>query len=423
MKERPIFLLFLYQLFLFAVFDTPIIAQTAKSAKPSASPQIKSESRPFAYTIIDNLPPNYLGHSYGDLYRALINREKVVTRGEYESTYDYKLRIIKLDYKPLIGTTNYQSRFAFTFYPDSEQFSMKYDPDTNDLDIVATWTRRFEFGVYPARSLSLTWSESSRKIGSYIGRNAFNRSVRVSVYRNDSFYLVTDLRNLETIGKTFDNRSLSSPVFMSYDGGSASATLKAAIPMTPNEARLAKLNLRILVVGHLAVKSIFVNQSRETPEITDPYDRHNFDHAINLVVEEIWIYDYPSGKVLLRFGVNDAKGKESSPAASTRPDEATPKPAPMTISDGVTQEMKIISKPRPGYTDAARQANTQGTVILSVTFLASGQVGSISTVKGLPNGLTEQAFAAARRITFEPAKKDGVAQSVTKQIEYPFSIY
>ncbi len=90
---------------------------------------------------------------------------------------------------------------------------------------------------------------------------------------------------------------------------------------------------------------------------------------------------------------------------------------------GVSQGIKILSKPRPGYTDAARQNNIQGTVILRVTFQANGQIGGISPVKGLGNGLTEQAIAAARRISFEPAKVNGVAQSVTKQIEYTFSIY
>ena len=89
----------------------------------------------------------------------------------------------------------------------------------------------------------------------------------------------------------------------------------------------------------------------------------------------------------------------------------------------VTQNLAITSKPRPGYTDAARQANIQGTVILRVTFLGSGQIGSISAVKGLPNGLTEQAIAAARRIAFQPKLVDGQPQSVTKQIEYTFSIY
>ena|SRR5436190_588779 len=89
----------------------------------------------------------------------------------------------------------------------------------------------------------------------------------------------------------------------------------------------------------------------------------------------------------------------------------------------VSTPFKIISKPRPGYTDSARQANIQGTVILRVTFMANGSIGSISAVKGLPNGLTEQAIAAARRIAFTPAQANGVPQSVTKQIEYSFSIY
>jgi len=89
----------------------------------------------------------------------------------------------------------------------------------------------------------------------------------------------------------------------------------------------------------------------------------------------------------------------------------------------VTTNLQITSKPRPGYTDSARQANIQGTVTLRVTFLGNGQIGSISPVKGLPNGLTEQAIAAARRISFEPKKVDGQGVSVTKVIEYTFSIY
>jgi len=97
--------------------------------------------------------------------------------------------------------------------------------------------------------------------------------------------------------------------------------------------------------------------------------------------------------------------------------------APPPVRSVVTQKLSITSKPRPGYTDSARQANIQGTVILRVTFLGSGQIGSISPVKGLPNGLTEQAIAAARRISFTPQMAGGVPQSVTKQIEYTFSIY
>lgn len=89
----------------------------------------------------------------------------------------------------------------------------------------------------------------------------------------------------------------------------------------------------------------------------------------------------------------------------------------------VTTPLRIISKPRPGYTDAARTNGVQGTLRLRVTLLANGQIGSITPVTRLPHGLTEQAIAAARQIRFEPKKVNGVAQSVIQTIEYSFSLY
>lgn len=90
---------------------------------------------------------------------------------------------------------------------------------------------------------------------------------------------------------------------------------------------------------------------------------------------------------------------------------------------GPTEGVKILSKPRANYTDAARQANLQGKVVLRVTFSANGSIGAISVISGLGSGLTEQAIAAARGMRFEPAKKGGVPYSVTKPVEYSFTIY
>lgn len=94
-----------------------------------------------------------------------------------------------------------------------------------------------------------------------------------------------------------------------------------------------------------------------------------------------------------------------------------------TIRRGETVGVKVLSQPRAAYTDAARQAGIQGKVVLRVTFQADGSIGAISAVSGLPNGLTERAIAAARSIRFEPAKRNGVPYSVTRTIEYSFTIY
>ena len=92
-------------------------------------------------------------------------------------------------------------------------------------------------------------------------------------------------------------------------------------------------------------------------------------------------------------------------------------------SKGFNGKLRILSKPTPGYTEAARSENVEGSVVLSVTFLASGNIGAVSAVKTLPNGLTERAISAAKEIEFEPATENGQPVSVTKQVEYTFSIY
>lgn len=115
-------------------------------------------------------------------------------------------------------------------------------------------------------------------------------------------------------------------------------------------------------------------------------------------------------------GIGDGTGPGTGGGPPPPPPATKPRPA-------VTTSMKIISKPRADYTDAARQNNVQGTVTLKVTFLASGQIGSISPVSGLPYGLTEKAIAAARSIRFEPQMVDGVAKTVTKTVQYSFTIF
>lgn len=118
-------------------------------------------------------------------------------------------------------------------------------------------------------------------------------------------------------------------------------------------------------------------------------------------------------------GSGEGSGNGSGRGGGDNGDRENPPPPPT----GISQDVKIISKPRANYTDAARQNNIQGNVTLRITFLASGQIGGISPVSGLPYGLTEQAIAAARSIRFEPAMRNGVAVSKQKTIQYGFTIY
>lgn len=87
-----------------------------------------------------------------------------------------------------------------------------------------------------------------------------------------------------------------------------------------------------------------------------------------------------------------------------------------------SQALKILEKPRPQLTDEQKEINieVQGTVTLRVKFLADGKIGKISPVSSLPFGLTENATEAAKKIKFEPEKKDGVPRTIFKQVQYSF---
>ena len=85
--------------------------------------------------------------------------------------------------------------------------------------------------------------------------------------------------------------------------------------------------------------------------------------------------------------------------------------------------IRFVSKPQPKYTDSARKNNIQGQVVLRITFLANGGVGSISPVRGLDYGLTEQAIIASKKLVFIPAKRNGKNVSITMSVQYTFKIY
>jgi len=92
-------------------------------------------------------------------------------------------------------------------------------------------------------------------------------------------------------------------------------------------------------------------------------------------------------------------------------------------SPEVTTRARVLSKPEPQYTEEARRNQITGTVILRVVFSRSGEVTNIRAIQTLSDGLTEKAIAAARRIRFVPATRNGQTVSMYMQLEYNFNLY
>ena len=89
----------------------------------------------------------------------------------------------------------------------------------------------------------------------------------------------------------------------------------------------------------------------------------------------------------------------------------------------VTRKARVASKPEPHYTEEAKRNQVTGTVVLRAVFSSSGAVTNIHAMSTLPDGLTEMAIDAARKIRFIPAIKDGRFVSMWMELQYNFNLY
>lgn len=91
-------------------------------------------------------------------------------------------------------------------------------------------------------------------------------------------------------------------------------------------------------------------------------------------------------------------------------------------SGPATTAVEITFKPNPIYTDEARNLKLEGEVLLEVEFAANGQLHVNRVVRGLGHGLDEAAVAAANKMRFKPALRNGQAMDSTAIVHVVFQM-
>jgi len=84
---------------------------------------------------------------------------------------------------------------------------------------------------------------------------------------------------------------------------------------------------------------------------------------------------------------------------------------------------KALYAPDPEYSEEARKAKYQGTVVLWLVVDANGRPQQIRVQRALGMGLDEKAIEAVRQWKFEPARKDGQPVPVMINVEVNFRLY
>jgi TonB family protein len=87
-----------------------------------------------------------------------------------------------------------------------------------------------------------------------------------------------------------------------------------------------------------------------------------------------------------------------------------------------TTSVEITYKPNPAYTEEARGLKLEGEVLLEVQFLANGTLHVNRVVRGLGHGLDENAIAAANKMRFKPAMRNGQPMDSTAVVHVVFQL-
>jgi TonB family protein len=91
-------------------------------------------------------------------------------------------------------------------------------------------------------------------------------------------------------------------------------------------------------------------------------------------------------------------------------------------ADGISSPSCLYC-PNPNYTDPARAAKFNGTVIMAVTVSPLGRTIEARVARGAPYGVNDTALKAVRDWQFKPAMREGAPVACTVMIEATFRLY
>jgi len=111
------------------------------------------------------------------------------------------------------------------------------------------------------------------------------------------------------------------------------------------------------------------------------------------------------------------------PAKAASVDNSSTDPAVFRAGVGGVTSPICLYCPQPSYTNPARAAKFQGTMLLDVIVSPDGEMKSASFIRGLPFGLNDKAVEALRRWKFRPATLNAQPVMVKVQIEVTFLLY
>jgi TonB family protein len=162
------------------------------------------------------------------------------------------------------------------------------------------------------------------------------------------------------------------------------------------ESASASIQAKCFIAGHDFITLAVLHPKEESA----PADTKRF--LDSLLLPDLKVASSPQGRATSGAGTATSPGSQDEAAI-----KVDTRPIP-------------LNRPRPEYTDRARNHGVQGMVRIRALVEADGSVKDVRLVSHLPDGLDEAAIKAVRKMRFKPATKDGqpVAFWVTLEVEF-----
>jgi protein TonB len=154
-----------------------------------------------------------------------------------------------------------------------------------------------------------------------------------------------------------------------------------------------------------------VNIAANMPNLGDPYSRIPNGPASNGTGSGSGIGAGSNGGIGAGYGTGIGAGTGGGIGGGV-----------FRVGGGVSAP-RVLYSPDPDYSEEARKAKYQGTVILWVIVGSDGRAREAKIARSLGMGLDEKALAAVRQWKFEPAMKDGRPVAVQINVEMNFRLY
>ena len=121
---------------------------------------------------------------------------------------------------------------------------------------------------------------------------------------------------------------------------------------------------------------------------------------------------------------SSSSGSESTPCRPQRPTATTPFDICKYLPLGPSIRCpRAVAAPDPVYSETARKAKINGTVVVALAINERGGVDAVKVVRRLEPGLDQNAMDAVKQWEFAPATKNGKPVAVQMSVEVTFKLY